>query len=486
MSHLLELFVHWTAGFGLNYNFLLDAYQRGTLEQGALTTALLCLFTIVGSLLAGVGLAAMLTSGKPWLAKPARVFIEVTRNTPTLVQLYCAFLVLNMLLTQAVGTANPLTPFAWVVIVISLHKGAFHAEALRAGIEAVPAVTLEAASSLAFSSRQLLWNVQLPLALRFALPSLINNLIDLVKMTAVASAIAVGDITYAWTSGRVAACDVPLQPPQCTSREFTELLAGHHTLLAHGKSVQAIRAAAKQPPIIGYAPVAMSKMPVDPSSAADIAAARQHMFSVATETAWTNTWWMDPVFLGHYPEDGLKFFGNDAPTPHPGDLETMAQPLDFCGVNIYQGQYVRASDNGPEEVPMPVGARLTAFEWYVTPDAMYWGPKFLHERYGKPIVITENGISCRDWVSKDGAVHDAQRIDFTHRHLDEAARAIADGVPIQTYFHWSFIDNFEWGHGYKHRFGMIFCDYENGGARTIKDSGRWYAEVIKTNGASLG
>jgi len=203
MSHWLEGFVQWTAKFGLNYSFLLDAYQRGSMVNGALTTVLLCVFTLIGSLLAGVALAAMLTSGKPYLAKPARVFIEVTRNTPTLVQLYCAFLVLNMLLTQAVGAANPLTPFAWVVIVISLHKGAFHAEALRAGIEAVPAVTLEAASSLAFSSRQLLWNVQLPLAVRFALPSLINNLIDLVKMTAVASAIAVGDITYAsimiWT-----------------------------------------------------------------------------------------------------------------------------------------------------------------------------------------------------------------------------------------------------------------------------------------------
>jgi polar amino acid transport system permease protein len=203
MSHWLEGFVHWTASFGLNYSFLLDAYQRGSMVNGALTTVLLCVFTIIGSLIAGVALAAMLTSGKPYLARPARVFIEVTRNTPTLVQLYCAFLVLNMLLTQAVGAANPLTPFAWVVIVISLHKGAFHAEALRAGIEAVPSVTLEAASSLAFSSRQLLWNVQLPLAMRFALPSLINNLIDLVKMTAVASAIAVGDITYAsimiWT-----------------------------------------------------------------------------------------------------------------------------------------------------------------------------------------------------------------------------------------------------------------------------------------------
>jgi len=203
MSHWLEVFVQWAAKLGLNYSFVLDAYARDSLLQGALTTVWLCLFTLVGSLLAGVTLAAMLTSGKPWLARPARVFVEVTRNTPTLVQLYCAFLVLNMLLTQAVGTANPLTPFAWVVIVISLHKGAFHAEALRAGIEAVPAVTLEAASSLAFSSRQLLWNVQMPLAVRFALPSLVNNLIDLVKMTAVASAIAVGDITYAsimiWT-----------------------------------------------------------------------------------------------------------------------------------------------------------------------------------------------------------------------------------------------------------------------------------------------
>jgi polar amino acid transport system permease protein len=200
---MMQGFVDAAAKLGLNYQFLLDAYQRGGLLDGAVTSLWLCLLTIIGSLLVGVALAAALTSGRRWLAVPARVFIEITRNTPTLVQLYCAFLVLNMLLTQAVGAANPLTPFAWVVIVISLHKGAFHAESLRAGIEAVPAVTLEAASSLAFDRRQLLWNVQLPLALRFALPALVNNLIDLVKMTAVASAIAVNDVTYAsimiWT-----------------------------------------------------------------------------------------------------------------------------------------------------------------------------------------------------------------------------------------------------------------------------------------------
>lgn len=205
MSEVLHGLVGQLAQVGLNYSFLLDAYASGKLLEGALTTVWLCLFSVVGSLLVGVLLAAALTSGRRGLAWPARAFIEVTRNTPTLVQLYCAFLVLNMLINQSLGNANPMTPFAWVVLVISLHKGAFHAEALRAGIEAVPAVTLEAASSLAFSRRQQLLQVQLPLAVRFALPVLVNNLIDLVKMTAVASAIAVNDITYAaimiWTQG---------------------------------------------------------------------------------------------------------------------------------------------------------------------------------------------------------------------------------------------------------------------------------------------
>ena len=203
MNAWLAELVGWASWLGLDYRFLLDTQELAGFVAGAWTTVQLCLCSIVGSLAAGVGLAAALTSGHPWLTYPARMFVEITRNTPTLVQLYCAFLVLNMLLTQVVGAANPFTPFAWVVMVISLHKGVFHAEALRAGIEAVPKITLEAAASLGFSRRQQLWRVQLPLALRFALPTLVNNLIELVKMTAVASAIAVGDITYAsiliWT-----------------------------------------------------------------------------------------------------------------------------------------------------------------------------------------------------------------------------------------------------------------------------------------------
>lgn len=198
-TELLPQAVQALQGIGLNYAFVLDAAERQAFVRGLGVTLQLCLLTIPCSLAAGVALTALLTSPRGWLALPARAFVEVTRNTPTLVQLYCGFLVLNMLISQQLkgtGVGNPLTPLVWVVIVVSLHKGVFHAEALRAGIEAVPRVTLEAARSLGFSRRQLLARVQLPLALRFALPSLVNNLVDLVKMTAVASAIAVGDVTY--------------------------------------------------------------------------------------------------------------------------------------------------------------------------------------------------------------------------------------------------------------------------------------------------
>jgi polar amino acid transport system permease protein len=187
-------------GLGLDYRFALDAAERQAFVHGLGVTLQLCVCAIAGSLAAGVLLAMLITSGRSWIAGPARAYVEVTRNTPTLVQLYCAFLVLNMLITQQLrgwgAGANPLTPFFWAVIVLSLHKGAFHAEALRAGIEAVPATMLESARSLGFSRGQLLARVQLPLAGRFALPSLVNNMIDLVKMTALASAIAVGDVTY--------------------------------------------------------------------------------------------------------------------------------------------------------------------------------------------------------------------------------------------------------------------------------------------------
>ena len=107
------------------------------------------------------------------------------------------------------------------------------------------------------------------------------------------------------------------------------------------------------------------------------------------------------------------------------------------------------------------------------------------ERYKLPIVITENGMSNSDWVALDGRVHDGPRIDYLQRHLRALHKAINEGTDVRGYFHWSFIDNFEWAEGYKHRFGLIHCDFETQ-KRTLKDSAYWYREVIQTNGGSLG
>jgi polar amino acid transport system permease protein len=205
METLLQTFVETAKSAGVNLGFLIDAYERGYWLEGIVTTIELSVLSAIASLAAGLLLAAAATSGRRWLVLPARWFIELTRNTPTLVQLYCAFLVLNMLISTLVGGAdnNPFSPFVWVLVVISLHVGAFHAESLRAGIEAVPKVTIEAATSLGFRRRDILLMIELPIAFRTALPSLVNNMVNLIKLTAIGSAIAVGEITYAsimiWT-----------------------------------------------------------------------------------------------------------------------------------------------------------------------------------------------------------------------------------------------------------------------------------------------
>lgn len=262
------------------------------------------------------------------------------------------------------------------------------------------------------------------------------------------------------------------------------LQAAHNTLLAHGKAVQTIRSFSKQPCQIGYAPVGVTGLPAS-DSPADIEAARQYMFNYQQPDLWVNSWWMDPVFLGHYPEDGLNAFRQWLPEIKPEDLSTICQPLDFFGVNIYHGAKIAASETGsPIPTDKQPGRPRTAANWDVTPEALYWGPRFLYERYHKPIIITENGVSNIDVISLDQAVHDPQRIDFTQRYLRELGRAIADGIDIQGYFHWSLMDNFEWSEGFKERFGLIYVDYPTQ-TRIIKGSGYWYRKVIESNGAII-
>jgi beta-glucosidase len=267
---------------------------------------------------------------------------------------------------------------------------------------------------------------------------------------------------------------------------FDEVLrAGHHALLGHGRAVQAIRAGAGAAVKVGFAPIGEIRLPAT-ESPGDVAAARAATFAVPRRECFTTTWWMDPVYLGSYPEDGLALFGEAAPRVGADDMATIAQPLDFIGANIYHGAFVRAGRDGTiEDVPLPAGYPRTSYDnWPITPSCLYWGPRFLHERYTLPVVITENGHQNVDIVSLDGAVHDPQRIDYLHRHLREMRRAAADGIPVAGYFQWCFTDNFEWQLGDSSRNGIVFTDYVTQ-RRIPKDSAYWYREVIRTNGAGL-
>jgi beta-glucosidase len=263
------------------------------------------------------------------------------------------------------------------------------------------------------------------------------------------------------------------------------LRAGHNALLGHGKAVRALRSRDRSgKALVGWAPVVATFMPAG-DSAADAAAAIAAMGDVKPGSVWGNSWWLDPVLLGRYPEAGIRAYGADAPEPGPDDMATIAAPLDFCGANIYQGDYVRAAASGYEVLPWTDNDRFTAFKWRVTPESLYWGPRWLWERYGIPVVISENGMSGNDWVSLDGAVHDPARVDFMARYLRELRRASSEGIGVAGYFAWSLMDNFEWSFGYRERFGLVHVDFETQ-KRTPKDSALWYAELIRSGGATLG
>lgn len=263
------------------------------------------------------------------------------------------------------------------------------------------------------------------------------------------------------------------------------LLAAHHSLLAHGKSVQAIRACAKRRPVIGYAPAAWWLWSPVTESAADIEACRRQTFDASKDQTGGSSWWMDPVFLGRYPDSGVKSAGADMPVIGPQDMKVISQPVDFLGINVYQTYLGKAAEDGScITVGHKPGFDKTAYPWPVTPQALYWGPRFFSERYHTPIIVTENGMSNTDWVHLDGRVHDPQRIDFTQRYLQQLKKAAAEGIEIDGYFHWTLTDNFEWATGFGNRFGLVYVDFETQ-KRVIKDSGYWYKKVIESNGECI-
>jgi len=263
------------------------------------------------------------------------------------------------------------------------------------------------------------------------------------------------------------------------------LRCGHHALMAHGAAVQTLRAHCLKPPKIGLAPTGSPAMP---ATDADIEACRKAFFRVNSKNVWSVGWWMDPIYLGRYPEDGLALYGSDMDgIVQPGDMELIRQPLDFHGLNIYTGNFHRTKPDGEiERIKTPPGPPKGALHWMeVAPDALYWATRFTVDRYGKlPVVITENGVCLTDWVTLDGNVPDGQRIDWMRRYLRGVKRALDEGYEVAGYCYWSLMDNFEWGEGYTPRFGLVHVDYGTQ-QRTPKDSFYWYRDLIKAHGKGL-
>lgn len=260
----------------------------------------------------------------------------------------------------------------------------------------------------------------------------------------------------------------------------------HNVLTAHGKAVKVMRQNAAQPIKIGVAIALCPSIP-ETESYEDIAAAMK-TFTCAGEDSFvfTTDHWLDPIVFGKYPDKTVEMVKKALVTDDISeDLAIIGQPIDFIGANIYNGNVYRADSNGnPQYVKLEDGFARTAIQWPVTSDALYWGAREVCGRYGLPFYISENGMSAHDWVSLDGEVHDCNRIDYMQRYLLGFERAADEGLPVAGYFAWSFLDNFEWAKGYNERFGLVFTDYRTQ-QRTVKDSGKWYSEVIRSNGELL-
>lgn len=279
---------------------------------------------------------------------------------------------------------------------------------------------------------------------------------------------------------------IPNLAPGVKMADGDVIRMAHNMMLGHGRAVQVIRELVPD----AKAGVVLASDPAIPD-AADIAhleGARKFYFRAGRdikELTFGLSWYADPMMLGTYPEEGLSLFGQYLPKTWEKDLKTIHQRLDFQGHNIYCGQPVMMNEDGETVVKQRrAGYATTALGWGIDPESLYWGPKFLYERYKTPVIITENGIALPDRICLDGKVHDPLRIDFHNRYLLELERAVAEEIPILGYFAWSLMDNYEWCSGFSKRFGFVYIDFQTL-ERVKKDSFYWYQKVIKSNGAVL-
>jgi beta-glucosidase len=263
----------------------------------------------------------------------------------------------------------------------------------------------------------------------------------------------------------------------------TALRVSHHVLVSHGLAVQALRAGTPAGTPVG---IALNLHPQRSVSDSD-----EDRAATRIADGYANRWFLDPVLRGSYPEDMLELFGRrfgPLDSMLPGDLELIAQPIDFLGVNYYFPHRV-AADPAAEPLGLrhaePVGP-LTSMGWEQDPTGLHEVLVRVRRDYGDiPIAITENGAAFDDGEIVDAHVDDPARVEYLQGHLAALGRAIADGVDVRRYYVWSLLDNFEWEHGYEQRFGIVHVDYETQ-RRVPKRSGCWYRDHIAESRGQRG
>lgn len=249
------------------------------------------------------------------------------------------------------------------------------------------------------------------------------------------------------------------------------LKAIHNLLKCHGKAVSVIRRNVPNSKI-GFAPCARPMCPSDRGNELLEKKCYEKFFECKNDYEFPNTVsiYSDPVFLGDYPKSYYEEFKDILPNITKEDLKLISQPLDYIYQNFYTGNYYSLDkDNNLVKDEFYFGYPEGNIDWLqVVPEALYYGPKYLYERYKKPIIISENGFCNNDVVSIDGKVHDPERTDYIRRYVSEL-ETVSKLIPIKGYYYWSLFDNFEWNSGLKKRFGLVYVDYRDG-KRIKKDS----------------
>ncbi len=249
--------------------------------------------------------------------------------------------------------------------------------------------------------------------------------------------------------------------------------AAYNVSLAHGLALAAIRM------VDPTLRVSNSNLVVDivpETDSAEDAAAVQRL------DAMNNRIFLDPIYLGHYSPIVHEIFDQFGLADHiqEGDFDLIGAPVDFMGLNHYQRVVVSADESAGylRLTERPAEPATTSFGWSVLPDSLRSVLARVSRDYTPlPIYVTENGVSYDDYADPDGEVNDWRRVEYFSGYLSAAAEAIREGVNLQGYYAWSFLDNFEWAEGYSKRFGLVFVDYPTQ-KRTPKQSAHWYRQLI--------